>query len=120
MGRGLARRLVAEGLNAVHHDNLFEPGTPDERWLTVVGAKGMIVLTKDDRIRYRQNEKLALLQAGVRAFVFTGGNMSGVEMADTIIAVLPKMRRILASHSGAFVARITSAGDVAIIVEASS
>lgn len=116
MGRGLAKRLKEEGVAVVHHDEKFAPGTIDPEWLSVVGAERLIVLTKDDRIRYRANEKGALLAAGVRAFVFTGGNVSGVEMADTIIAALPRIRKLLAKHKRAFVARITSIGDVAIVV----
>jgi hypothetical protein len=116
MGRGLVRRLKEEGVGVIHHDEKFAQGTPDSDWLPVVGAERWILLTKDDRIRYRPNEREALLNSGVRAFVFTGGNMSGVEMADTIIAALPKIRRLLAKNTAAFVARITSVGDVAIVV----
>jgi PIN like domain len=54
----------------------FPRGTPDEAWLTRAGQRGWIVLTRDKRIRYRQLERLALQAAKVRAFVFTGGNVT--------------------------------------------
>ena len=54
----------------------FSKGTPDEKWLAEAGRKRWIVLTRDKRIRYRQLERLALQKAGVRAFVFTGGNVT--------------------------------------------
>jgi hypothetical protein len=117
LGRSLAARLKEAGVSVVHHDERFAPGTPDAEWLTIVGTDRLIVLTKDDRIRYRPNEKDALLAAGVRAFVFTGGNVRGAAMADTIIAALPKIRKLLAANHVAFVARITVAGDVAIVVK---
>lgn len=116
MGRAIGGRLTAEGLQVELHDDHFPPGTPDTDWLAVVGAKGWVVLTKDTRMRYRPNEKQALLGAGVRAFVFTSGSLSGAQMADAIVAALPEMMKLLASHPRVFVARITATSDVAIVV----
>ncbi len=116
MGRSLGRRLQAEGLRVQLHDDAFAQGTPDAEWLPVVGERRWIVLTKDLRLRYRPVEKEALIAAGVRAFVFTSGNMSGAEVADAIVKALPKIRSLLAAHKNAFVARITSTSDVAIIL----
>ena len=45
--------------------------------------RGWIVLTKDSRIRYRSNEKQALLAAGVRAFAFASGNL-WFRLLDTV------------------------------------
>ena len=75
MGRSLGRRLAAEGLRVVLHDDEFDQGTPDQEWLPVVGARGWVVLTKDGRLRFRPLEKEALIAANVRVFVFTGGNV---------------------------------------------
>jgi len=86
-------------------------------WLSVVGQRGWAVITKDTRIRYRPNEKQALLAAGVRAFAFASGNLSGEQMSDAIVKALPKMLKLLAGHRGAFVARITATSDVAILLE---
>ncbi len=83
-----------------------------------MGERGWIVLTKDTRIRYRPNEKQALLAAGVRAFAFTSGSLSGAQMNDAIVKALPRMQKLLAAHPHAFVARITATSDVAIVLEA--
>jgi len=117
MGRAIGRRLEEEGIRAELHDDHFPQGTPDAEWLSVVGRRGWIVLTKDTRIRYRPSEKQALLAAGVRAFAFTSGSLSGVEMSDAIVKALPKMRKLLAAHPRTFVARITATSDVAIVLE---
>src|SRR5438552_19081944 len=92
-------------------------GTPDAEWLPIVGQRGWTVLTKDTRIRYRPNEKQALLAAGVRAFAFASGNLSGPEMSEAIVKALPKMLKLLATHPRAFVARVTAASDVTILLE---
>jgi len=117
MGRAIARRLQAEGLRVELHDDHFPQGTPDTVWLSEVGRRRWCVLTKDTRIRHRPSEKHALLAAAVRAFAFTSGNLSGAQMAEAIVKALPKMMALLASHPNAFIARITAASDVAILLE---
>lgn len=118
MGRSLGRRLAAEGLRVVLHDDEFEQGTPDQEWLPVVGARGWVVLTKDSRLRFRPLEKEALIAAKVRVFVFTGGNVPGAAMADAIVKAIPKVQALLGTKQHAFVARITAASDVAVLLEA--
>ncbi|HUR82019.1 MAG TPA: hypothetical protein VM733_14740 [Thermoanaerobaculia bacterium] len=119
MGRALGQRFKDEGLSVELHNDHFAQGTLDTAWLPVVGHQGWIVLTKDTRIRHRPKEKQALLGAGVRAFVFTSGSLSGSQMADAIVKALPKMMALLAVHQHAFVARITATSDVAILLEES-
>lgn len=52
-------------------------GTLDTDWLPIVGAAGLVVLTRDKYIRRRAIERRALLDHGVRAcFLTGGGNLS--------------------------------------------
>lgn len=76
-----------------------------------------MVITKDKLIRKRPIERQALLASGVRAFVFSGGNLSGVEMAESITGALPRILRLIAKTPAPFIARITGSGDVALIDE---
>jgi predicted nuclease of predicted toxin-antitoxin system len=115
LGRKLAGALIAAGVAAVTHDALFPQDTPDEEWLTRAGNEGWVVLTKDKLIRKRRLEREALVAADVRAFVFTGGNMSGIEMAESIVAAIPRILRILATTPSPFIARITGSGAVDVI-----
>lgn len=66
--RSLGGAFVAAALRAaqqivVVHDDEFQPDARDVDWLTAVGAKGWIVLTKDARIRTNALEREALLAA---------------------------------------------------------
>ena len=94
---------------------MFAQDTPDEEWLTRAGQEGWIVLTKDKLIRKRPIEREALVAAHVRAFVFTGGNMSGVEMAESIVAAIPRMMRVIAATEPPFIARVTGSAAVDVI-----
>jgi PIN like domain len=48
------------GINFIPHEALFPSDARDEEWLTMAGEKGWVVLTKDDKIRYRPLERMAL------------------------------------------------------------
>lgn len=116
MGRKLAEALRAAGFLAVTHDSIFsDHATPDPVWLERAGREGWLVLTKDKLIRKRPLERQALIEARVRAFVFSGGNMSGIEMAETIVGCAAKLLRVAAKTKPPFVARISGSGDVEII-----
>jgi PIN like domain len=116
MGRKLAAALRDAGFAAVAHDSIFaDDATLDTVWLERAGAEEWLVLTKDKLIRKRPLERRTLIEARVRAFVFTGGNMSGVEMAEIITECASKLLRIAARTPAPFVARITGSGDVEVI-----
>lgn len=59
---------------------------PDERWLRDVGAKGWIVLMKDDAIRRRPAELNALIDAGVRAFCLTNAQLRAAEQTERFVS----------------------------------
>ena len=97
------------------HDDHFAPGARDETWLRKVGLLGWIVLTKDQRIRYRQNVVGALRAFGVRAFVLTAGDLQGREMGDTFARALPAIRRAVERYAAPFIAAVSKSGRVSIL-----
>jgi hypothetical protein len=88
----------------------FPKGTDDSVWLSLAGSKGWVVLTRDKRIRYRRLERLALQVAGVRAFVFTGGNVTLADTAAILVGALPAVREICAREPGPFIYHVGRAG----------
>jgi hypothetical protein len=116
----LGRRIVPEalrtaGFEVIAHDDRFEPATPDAKWLEEAGRRGWVVLTKDQRIRYRANELLALRDARVAAFVLVGKNMTGHDMANALVAGLPRMLRILRGRERPFIAIVRPKGSVRLL-----
>jgi hypothetical protein len=121
--RSLGKHKVSQALRGAGalveiHDDHFAPDAKDLEWLPAVGARGWVVLTKDDRIRYREHEREALLASGVRAFVLTNRSLSGDEMAAIFVDSLPKMRRITQRQRGAFIAAVTWTS-IRVVVEGS-
>ena len=115
--RSLGRKIVAQALREIGetveiHDDHFAPDAKDEDWLVEVGKRGWIVLTKDDRIRYRVTERTALTSSRVRAFVLTSSQLQGTEMAAAFVTALPRIKRLIAKQAPPFIGRISRSGKV--------
>src|SRR5260221_14400832 len=68
--RSLGRKIIAKALRdageeVMVHDDHFPQNTRDEVWLGEAGKRQWVVLTKDENIRYRTNELMALRAASV-------------------------------------------------------
>ncbi len=120
LDRSLGKIRIATALRQagaiVHiHDDYFSPNAKDQDWLTQVGRNGWIVLTKDHRIRYRNLEREALINAGVGAFILTAGDLQGDEMAEIFVKALPAIVRFLRKHKKPFIARVLRDGSVSLL-----
>jgi hypothetical protein len=88
-------------------------GAPDEDWLTLAGQNGWITLLRDKRVRHREVERAAIVEAKVAAFIFTGGQVSAADTTKTLLRLLNKMINIAASEPRPFLYTITAGGTVA-------
>lgn len=61
-------------------------GSLDDEWLPVVGQERLVVITRDQRIRYRTVEKRLWKEHGVRGFVLTGRTSQSTEASLRILA----------------------------------
>lgn len=105
--------LVKAGLMVEIHDEHFARDEEDRIWLQTVGERGWVVLTKDQRLRYRPPEIAALRASNARVFVLTAGNLRGIEIAAVFLAALPQICKVLHSLPGPYMARVSQL-DVAI------
>jgi predicted nuclease of predicted toxin-antitoxin system len=121
LDRNLGKQIIADALRQAGadvrvHDDHFSPNARDEEWLSEVGRRQWVVLTKDTRIRHREIERIALMSARVRAFVLTAKNLQGPEMANIFVTALPAIQRFATKHTPPFIAKITRSGKVSVLV----
>jgi predicted nuclease of predicted toxin-antitoxin system len=109
-------KLREKGLHVEVHDDHFATDARDAEWLAEVGARGWVVVTSDQRIRYRQNELGALLRHRVKAFAFTQGNLTAEEMAEIFLKALPKILRLVKKSHEPFIASISRGGGVRVLL----
>jgi predicted nuclease of predicted toxin-antitoxin system len=94
------------------HDDHFARDEEDHVWLKSAGEKGWVVLTKDQKLRYRPLEITALRGSKARVFVLTAGNLRGVEIGAVFLEALPQMCKVLNIRPGPFLARVSKSGKV--------
>jgi len=98
------------------HDDLFPQATQDVEWLPEAGPQRWLVVTRDDRIRYNQLEKQAVLAAKLRFFSITSSSLTGDEAAELIVSAFPAISRLCRRRSKhGFIAKISRGPDVRII-----
>jgi PIN like domain len=112
----LGRLLARERHDVVHPGHPLLPevplGSKDDAWLPVVGERGLILLTRDKKIRSRPIERARLIEAGVRGFVLTGaGDMNSGQMLQLVEDQWPSIDQYIADHAiGPWLASITKGG----------
>jgi hypothetical protein len=113
---GLARSLAAARRDVVYPGSARLPEVPlstlDHDWLPVAGAMGLVVVTRDKRIRYRPVEAAAQITSIVRAFVLTGsGAMNTWQTLTLVVRQWEAMERHMTEHpNGPWLASITRSG----------
>ncbi len=112
----MAGALRKAGLNVEIHDDHFAPDAKDAEWLAVAGQKRWIVVTRDERIRYRAAAKQAIRRAKVRAFVLAAqGDLRADMLAQNFLKAITNVRRIMERQQPPFVAKISRDGSVTIL-----
>jgi predicted nuclease of predicted toxin-antitoxin system len=99
--------LRKAGIPFIAHRALFADDTPDEDWISEVGRRGLVVLTRDQEIRRRPNELAAVRAARIHLFALTSGNLSAGETAALCVAAWPAVQRAVTRHPAPAIFSIT-------------
>lgn len=94
--------MRAAGARVRHAGEAVPFGSSDEQWLTIAGTNNWVALLRDQRIRRHTLELAALRAAGVAAFVFTGGEATAQDTADTIVPRLVSFANMAVSEPRPF------------------
>ena len=81
----LGRALSEAGIPFEAHHDHFAHDAPDVDWLSAAADKRWLVVTRDQKIRYRANELAAMRRARLHVFVFTQGGLTGVETGSILV-----------------------------------
>jgi hypothetical protein len=105
LGKQFPARLAAAGLDVRRHADHFAPDTPDTVWLPEVGRRGWIVITHDQRIRYKANELAAVMQHRV-AMLLVVGHAPYPVLAEHFVHTLPRIEAFVAAHKPPYIAKV--------------
>lgn len=105
LGKQFGEILKAGGLAVERHADHFAPDTPDDVWLAEVGRRGWVALTHDKRIRYKPNERDAVMRHRVGLLVIVGA-APFADLARAFVATLPTIEHFLDNHTLPFIAKV--------------
>ncbi|GAB4370443.1 MAG: hypothetical protein OHK0021_13260 [Bryobacter sp.] len=106
--------LESENLRVEIHDDHFAKDEKDEVWLAEVARRDWVILTKDQRFRYRPLEKASLENSGARVFVLTAGKLRGEDIAAIFVHAVPAMLQRIRDTPKPFLAYVSRNGRVRV------
>ena len=106
----IAHSLKEIDQDVVHVTEALYQGAPDTEVLEFAGDNDCFLITKDNRIRYKPNEKAALREHKVGVFLLGGKNVSFLETFQQLIRNWDKILDCAASTKRPFVRRIRPKG----------
>lgn len=98
--------LRAAGLHVEHHTAHFAPAARDDEWLPEVGRRGWVVLTHDQQIRWKVNERAAVMESGVAMFIVIG-QAPLPQLAPMVVNTWPLIERFLDHNAAPFIAKLS-------------
>lgn len=113
----MAEALRLAGLTIEIHDDHFAPDAPDKEWIRAASERAWIIFTKDQNIRYREAELMAVAESRARVFALVAGNIDGRSMAAIFLSAQRKMIKFIAENQAPFVAKLYRTGRVTMWVD---
>jgi predicted nuclease of predicted toxin-antitoxin system len=106
---------LASGMRAfqeeiIHLSERFPTDAKDPDWLPVIAREGLILITRDDHIRWKPAELGALRKSGVGAFFLGGKNRSRCDLIQQIVRNWPRMKELASSTRRPFAFRVPPVG----------
>jgi predicted nuclease of predicted toxin-antitoxin system len=105
-----AESLRAIGQDIDHVTEVLYEGAPDTEVLEFAGTNGYFLITKDNRIRYKPNEKAALRRHQVGVFLLGGKNMTFLETYQQLVRNWDRILECAEETQKPFVRRIRARG----------
>jgi hypothetical protein len=105
LGRQFPDRLTAAGLVVHRHDDYFAQDCSDETWLTEIGQRGWVAITRDQRIRYKPNERQAVIDARATLLILVG-RATSADLATNFINSTDRIESFLTRHAPPLIAKI--------------
>jgi hypothetical protein len=106
----LARGMRAFGEDVDHLQDHFRDDCPDIEWLKHIGENRYFLITRDDAVRRKPAELLALKQFGVGAFFLGGKNRTRWELIQQLIRNWLRIKDYAATERRPFACRIPPSG----------
>jgi PIN like domain len=105
LGKRFAEILGSGGLTVERHHDHFASDATDEVWLEEISKRGWIALSHDRHIRYKPNERDAVISHGVGLLVIVG-KAPFPDLARSFVNSISAVENFLHRHKPPFIAKV--------------
>jgi len=92
-------------MNVRTHAAHFADNAPDEIWLAAVSRHGWIVLTHDAKMRYKTNERDAIMNNRI-AMLLIVGRSTHADLANSFVRTRAKIERFVSNSAPPYIAKV--------------
>jgi hypothetical protein len=110
LGPLVGKALRAVKVEVVLHHERFGPMEKDTAWIASVSREGLVILTRDRKIRSRPGERAVFEAAGARSFVVTTGASTPLDDLRALLAAWPRIQDRIENQPGPFMYGISRDG----------
>lgn len=110
LSKNLAKGMKSFGEEVVHLQEIFPGDTKDEEWIKYVGEHGMILITRDNKIRWTPAEIKAIVENNVGSFFLGGKNLSRCKMIQQLVKLWPKIKILSTKTTPPYAFRLPPSG----------
>ena len=106
----LVNGMRAFGENVIHLQEKFPENTDDVIWLKHLGENKMVLITRDEKIRWNPAERDAFRKHKVGAFFLSGKNLDRCRMIQQVVKNWPRIKEYARKSKPPYFFRVPSRG----------
>lgn len=114
---GLARGMAAFGEEVTHLTDHFDKSAADLEWIPWIAKQGWFLISRDEDLRWKPAEKLALKQHKIGAFFMGGKELSRCRLVTQLVRNWSQVKKHSETYARPFVFRVPPSGKKLVRIE---
>ena len=110
VSKKIVEGLKAFGEEVVHLQEKFPEDSADIEWLQYVGEKGLVLITRDERVRWNRAEIAAIKKFKVATFFLGGSHLDRCKLIQQVVRNWPRIKELSGKTQPPFAYRIPPTG----------
>jgi predicted nuclease of predicted toxin-antitoxin system len=110
VSKKIVEGLKAFGEEAVHLQEIFPEDTADIDWIQYVGEKELVLITRDERVRWNPAEIAAIKKFKVATFFLGGSHLDRCRLIQQVVRNWPRIKEYSRKFQPPFALRIPPTG----------
>jgi hypothetical protein len=110
VSKKIVEGLKAFGEEVIHLQDKFREDSPDIEWLQYVGERELVLITRDEKVRWNPAEIAAIKKFKVPTFFLGGKKLDRCKQIQQVIKNWPRIKELSGKIKPPFAYRIPPTG----------